>query len=152
VDHVTSDEFAPDAAAPLHGWPFTGSSALVARAFELWTHAEDIRRATGRPLVATPPRELRTMSSFSVTTLPFLLPMVAPGLEMGPTRVVLTGAGGGTFDIGGTGERRALLAADVTDYCRVVARRLDPRELDATVEGDHALVEGLLEASRIFAV
>src|SRR5262249_18627015 len=29
VDHVTSERFAPDAGAPLHGWPFTGSSALV---------------------------------------------------------------------------------------------------------------------------
>src|SRR5262249_18275633 len=48
VDHVTSDQFDPDAGAPLHGWPFTGSSALIARAFELWTHTEDIRRATGR--------------------------------------------------------------------------------------------------------
>jgi hypothetical protein len=152
VDHVTSDRFAPDASAPLHGWPFTGSSALVARAFEIWTHGEDIRRATGRPLVATPAQELRTMSSFSVTALPFLLPVVAPELEMRPTRVVLTGAGGGTFDIGGGGERRALLATDVTDYCRVVARRIEPHQLHAKIEGDHALVDGLLEASRVFAV
>jgi uncharacterized protein (TIGR03083 family) len=152
VDHVTSDQFEPDAGAPLHGWPFTGSSALVARAFELWTHAEDIRRATGRPLVTAPAPELRTMSSFSVTTLPFLLPMVAPEREMRPTRVVLTGAGGGTFDIGGDGDREALLATDVTDYCRVVARRIEPHDLRATIEGERELVEALLDASRLFAV
>ena len=152
ADHVTSDRFAPDASAPLHGWPFTGSSALVARAFELWTHAEDIGRATGRPVVAAAPSELRTMSSFSVTTLPFLLPMAAPDVEMRPTRVVLTGPGGGTFDIGGDGERAALLAADVIDYCRVVARRIEPPDLRGTIEGERALVNALLEASRVLAV
>lgn len=152
IDHARSDHFDPNAPMPMHGWPFSASSGLVARAFELWTHAEDICRSTGRAPRPASPRELRTMSSFSVSTLPFLLPSVDPGLAMAPTRVVLTGPGGGTFDIGGSGERAALVVTDIVDYCRVVARRIDPAELDRTVEGDTRLVSGLLEASRAFAV
>ncbi|MCU1503601.1 MAG: hypothetical protein JWM12_2955 [Ilumatobacteraceae bacterium] len=152
ADHATSPRFAADAPAPLHGWPFSSSSALVARAFELWTHTDDIRRATGRPDEHVPAGELRTMSSFSVGTLPFLLPRVAPDTAMQSTRIVLTGAGGGTFDIGGGGERRALLATDVVDYCRVVARRIAPHDLHCTIEGDHVLVGNLLAASSVFAV
>ena len=152
VDHVGSDRFDPDAPMSMHGWPFSVSSGLVARAFELWTHTDDICRATGRDTRSAGPRELRTMSSFSVSSLPFLLPSVDPDLPMAPTRVVLTGSGGGTFDIGGHGERAALVVTDVVDYCRVVARRIDPGELERTVEGDTRLVAGLLEASRAFAV
>ena len=152
IDHARSDWFAPDAAMAMHGWPFSASSGLVARAFELWTHTDDICRATGRAMPRAGARELRTMSSFSVSTLPFLLPSVDPELAMAPTRVVLTGPGGGTFDIGGRGERAALVVTDVVDYCRLVARRVDLGELNRTVEGDTRLVDGLLEASRVFAV
>jgi len=152
IDHLRSDDFDPQAPMPLHQWPFSASSGLVARAFELWTHTDDIRRATDRAVVPAGAGELRTMSSFSVSTLPFLLSSVAPGVAMQPTRIVLTGAGGGTFDIGGAGERAALLVADVVDYCRVVARRIEPNDLERTVEGSSILTDGLLEASRVFAV
>jgi uncharacterized protein (TIGR03083 family) len=152
IDHVRSDRFDPQAPMQLHQWPFSASSGLVARGFELWTHTDDIRRATGRTIAPISAGELRTMSSFSVSTLPFMLGSVAPGLTMQPTRVVLTGAGGGTFDIGGIGERGALVVTDVVDCCRTVARRIEPGDLERTVEGDSALVDGLLEASRVFAV
>ena len=152
VDHARSDRFDPHAPMAMHGWPFSVSSGLVARAFELWTHTDDICRATGRAVLPASARELRTMSSFSVSTLPFLLPSVDPELTMAPTRVVLTGPGGGTFVIGGPGERAALVVTDVVDYCRVVARRIEPDALDRTVEGSTGLVDGLLEASRAFAV
>jgi len=150
--HVRSDRSDPNAPLPLHGWPFSVSTGLVARAFELWTHHEDICRAAGRVPNRAAARELRTMSSISVASLPFLLPSDGKELRMQPTRVVLTGPGGGTFDIGGPGERAALLVADVVDYCRVVARRIEPEALERTVEGDAALVDGLLSGSCAFAV
>jgi uncharacterized protein (TIGR03083 family) len=152
VEHVTSERFEPSASVVLHGWPFSQSSSLVARAFELWTHHEDISRAVGLPLELPPPFELRTMSTFSVASLEFLLPIAEPARPMRPTRVVLTGLGGGTFDIGGRGERAATVVTDVVDYCRVVARRVEPDELVTTVEGDHDLVGALLKGSRAFAV
>ncbi|MCE9621967.1 MAG: maleylpyruvate isomerase family mycothiol-dependent enzyme [Actinomycetia bacterium] len=152
VNYVQSSDFRADRAVTMHGWPFSASAALVARAFELWTHTDDIRRAAGLDQEPPSAAELRTMSSYSVASLPFLLPTVASHSALAPTRVVLTGSGGGTYDIGGAGERAALLVADVVEYCRVVARRVEPSDLAATIEGDDALVHALLTASRAFAV
>lgn len=151
-EHLRSDGYDPAAPAPLHGWPFTCDSALVARAFELWTHGDDVRRATGRPLDVPSPGELRTMSTLSVSSLPLVVPTIAPDASVGPTRFVLTGDGGGTFDIGGEGERELLVVVDVVDYCRLAARRIAPADLAATVEGDVALLPPLWEAARAFAV
>lgn len=151
VDHLDrgADLTAP---LPLHGWPFGVGSGLVVRSFELWTHAEDICRAIRRPLPDLPAAEARTMSRLSVNGLPFLLQHTTPTVDMAPCRVVLTGPGGGTFDLGGGGPSTALLVADVVDYCRVVARRLAPTDLPATVEGDHELIGALLSAASAIAV
>jgi uncharacterized protein (TIGR03083 family) len=150
IAHTCSPRFDPAAPTPLHQWPFDASTALVARAFELWTHTDDIRRATGRPLDELAPGELRTMSSTSVEALPVLLALTSV-TPLTPTRVVLTGPGGGTFDLGG-GPARNLLVADGVEYCRVVSRRLDPADLTGTREGDHVLVATLLTAAQAIAV
>ena len=133
-----------------HGWPVSVETMLVARAFEVWTHADDVRRATGRPLSTPPPRDLRAMSMFSVATLPLLVPAE---LVKGPARIVLTGPGGGTFDLDGPGsERTVTLVADVIDYCRTAARRIDIDALPAVIEGDRDQAEALLTAARVLAV
>ena len=45
--------------------------------------------------------------------------LVPSELVKGPARIVLTGPGGGTFDLDGPGsERTVTLVADVVDYCR----------------------------------
>lgn len=137
----------------LHGWPFSLEGAVIARSFELWTHAEDIRRATGRPAAAATPADLRTMSSFSVQVLPLTLALVERDRVLTPTRIVLTGPGGGTFDLlEGVGGFDTLIVADVVDYCRVVARRIRPDELDCTIEGDAPLARALLLSAGVFAV
>ncbi len=152
--------FDPSRPTPLHAWPFDASTALVARAFEIWTHADDIRRATGRPLDVPPPSELRTMSSLSVGGLPALVALA--GVAMEPVRVVLTGPGGGTFDLGPGGSRAPhdadgvsatrLVVADVVDYCRVVARRIDPADLPGHRDRDDEFVDALLRAASAIAV
>lgn len=157
ADHVGSAAFDPSAPVPLHQWPFDAATALVARSFELWTHGDDIRRATGRALEQVPAGELRTMSSTSVEGLPLLLalqppPEAQPPVALTPTRVVLTGPGGGTFELGGPGPQANLLVADVVDYCRVVSRRLDPEELASTREGDERLLSSLLVAAQAIAM
>jgi len=157
ADHVGSPAFDPSAPVPLHQWPFDAATALVARSFELWTHGDDIRRAVGRPLEEVPAPELRTMSSTSVEGLPLLLALqpvaeTQPPVVLTPTRVVLTGPGGGTFDLGGPGPQANLLVADVVDYCRVVSRRLDPEALVATREGDPRLLASLLVAAQAIAM
>ncbi len=147
---------APSLGQPLelHGWPFSVATGLVARSFEVWTHADDIRRATGRPLADPAPEDLRAMSQVSVTSLPLILPLIdgEPGTELRGARVVLTGDGGGTFDLGDPSRRDALLVADVADYCRLAARRIEPAALDATIEGDRRAARRLLAAAQAFAV
>jgi hypothetical protein len=152
----------------LHGWPFELDGALIARSFELWTHTDDIRRATGRPLGAPAPSDIRAMSSFSVEALPLTLALTSPGRPLTPTRVVLTGAGGGTFDLPptpslaptpsraptptGSGTPSTLVVVDVVDYCRVVARRIGVDTLNFTITGDESLARALLHSATVFAV
>jgi uncharacterized protein (TIGR03083 family) len=133
-----------------HGWPVSVETLLIARSFEVWTHADDIRRATARPMQTPPPRDLRAMSMFSIGTLPWLVPAE---LVKGPARIVLTGPGGGTFDLDGPGaERTVTLVADIVDYCRTAARRIDIDELPKIVEGDLDQAHALLTAARVLAV
>ena len=136
----------------LHGWPFSTEGALVARAFEIWTHADDIRRATRRPLSVPRAGDLRAMSSFSVGALPLTFPLVESDMRLTPTRIVLTGDGGGTFDIGEGAAPHTTLVADVVDYCRVAARRIQPDDLDCTIDGDEELARRLLVSASVFAV
>ena len=121
-------------------------------AFALWAHADDIRRACGWPPSSPPPADLRTMSSFSVQSLPLLLGVVAPAVAMAPARVVLTGPGGATFDLGGYGPRAVTLVADVLDYCRLATRRVGRDEAGVVCEGDQRLGDGLLAAAQVFAI
>jgi uncharacterized protein (TIGR03083 family) len=143
-----------DAGVVFHGWPFSGSAVLIARSFEIWTHGDDVRRATGRPMTTPAPADLRAMSTYSVGSLPLLVPVVAPAVEPAPARVVLSGRGGGTFRIGGGADAdpAVTIVTDVVDYCRLAARRIDIADLDVTVEGDGRLGDALLAAARVFAV
>jgi uncharacterized protein (TIGR03083 family) len=139
----------------LHGWPFSIDGAVIARSFEIWTHADDIRRATGRPLVSPIPTDLSTMSGFSVRALPLTLPLVDPDIRLTPTRIVLTGDGGATYDLGDGSDgsdRRTTVVTDVVDYCRMVARRIRVDELECHVEGDGDLARSLLASASVFAV
>lgn len=95
------------------------------------------------------------MSSISVGGLPVLL-AVTGGPPMQPIRVVLTGPGGGTFDLGrtggGQGASENLLVADVVDYCRLAARRVDAVALAGHRDGDDELIDALLRAASAIAV
>jgi uncharacterized protein (TIGR03083 family) len=141
----------PDDPVRLHAWPFSRDSLLIARSFEVWTHADDIRRATGEPVVAPGAADLRTMSAASVRSLELLVPFTAKLNTMPGARVVLTGEGGGTFDLG-SGPRDVTLVADVVDYCRLVARRGTAAELLSAVEGDFGLAEMIVTAAQAISV
>ena len=71
---------------------------LVVRAFELWVHENDIRLAAGQPLAVPGPSVLSLMTRLAATLLPGAA--VRAGVP-GPGRLhlVLTGPGGGTWDL-----------------------------------------------------
>jgi hypothetical protein len=135
-----------------HGWPFPVNALLIARGFEFWTHADDIRRAIGTTVVDPTPSDLRAMSSTSVQNLDLVIALAFPEAPTGTTRIVLTGAGGGTFDIGPGGERVTTAIMDVVDYCRMTARRLEVDQLPADIIGDQAVASALWNAARVFAM
>lgn len=138
------------------GLPFARDSILVARSFETWTHADDIRRAIGRPLSAPPPPVLHRMADLSVMIVPASLEIVERAHRGKTARVVLTGDGGGDWLIPlGFSEASAtpdvVLTADVVAWCRCASERLAPDALPRDVEGDPALADDLVAASSAFA-
>jgi uncharacterized protein (TIGR03083 family) len=132
------------------------STVLITRVFEVWTHDEDIRSATGRPAVPPDAARLRRMSRIAVPSLPFGLALSGIEAAGRTVRIVLTGAGGGTWDqalgLGEVaGEPEATIVVDVVDYCRLAAKRRGPRDVDAVIEGDSELAERVLVGAGVFS-
>jgi uncharacterized protein (TIGR03083 family) len=148
---------AGDMAAEVTVWgiPLPLSALLVARAFELWTHENDIRQVAGLPASVPDVPTLRLMTELATSMLPFGALMT--GLS-GPIdlRLVLTGPAGGTWDvvIGGDAPEPAAVAivTDVVGFCRLAANRLDPADLDLHVTGDRGRVSGVLAAVAALAL
>jgi uncharacterized protein (TIGR03083 family) len=127
-----------DVEVALHGMHLRLDDLLVVRAFELWTHENDIRRVVGLPPSAPDAATLQLMTSLAVKMLPRGAELT--GLELAPLDVhlVLTGAGGGTWDLGlveGCAAERVSIVVDAVDFCRLVADRVKPAELDVHVTG-----------------
>ena len=140
----------------LYGIPTSGRTALVARMFELWTHADDVRRALGRPLVDPDPERLAAMSDVAARSLPTGMTLSGTPRPGRSAKVVLLGGGGGTWTVplalGDPGGAPGVtVVADVVDFCRLAATRLPPEELDHDVEGDAELGREVLRAVAIFA-
>lgn len=85
-----------DAPVALHGMRLTVGTLLVVRAFELWTHDNDIRRASGRPLATPDASVVRLMTGLAAGLLPLAAAragFVKPTL-VHLVHLVLTGPGG----------------------------------------------------------
>ena len=151
-----SEDAPPGKRVHVFGLPFPRDAILVLRAFETWTHADDIRRALGLELSPPESEVLHRMANLSVTTMPASLEVVERAHRGKTARVVLTGAGGGDWLIplgfSETSETPdVVLTADVVGWCRVASERLAPQALERHVEGDPALADDLLAASSAFA-
>ena len=141
------------AVVALHGLRLPVRTLLIVRAFELWTHENDIRRAVGWAASVPDPSTLRLMTDLAAG----LLPQAGAGLgEATDVRLVLTGPGGGTWDVTvGSGPPAAASVAIVTDavgFCRLAANRVTPAELDVSVTGDPARAAAVMFAVTTLAL
>jgi uncharacterized protein (TIGR03083 family) len=132
-------------------------AALVIRAFETWTHHDDIVAAVGRPEQEIEAPVLRTMSELAIQTLPIAL--AAKGYEFpGSTaRIVMTGAGGGDWTIAVTAHEavapipHVVLRVPAIEFCRRFADRLTVDEVPMEIEGNADLAMALVDAAPAFA-
>ncbi len=147
---------AADPARPVvaHDIPTDVDGVLVLRSFELWSHADDVRRATGRPVPPPDPAAMALLSSRLMRVAGLAPAFRGVATAAGDVRFVLTGQGGGTYDVElARGDRApdATIVVDVVDLCRVAARRLPVDELEWALEGDRAIAELLLAHVDAFA-
>jgi len=138
----------------LHGVRLPLGAQLTARAFELWTHDNDIRRAAGLPPAVPDAATLRLMTGLAARLLPS--GAVRAGLRE-PTRLhlVLTGPGGGTWDVLiGTGGRpgSVRIVTGAVGFCRLVANRAVPAELELHITGDRDRAARILAAASSLAL
>jgi uncharacterized protein (TIGR03083 family) len=144
----------------VHGMRVPLGLLLIVRAFELWVHDNDIREAVGLPPSAPDVSTLSLMTGTAARMLPHAA--AKAGLTE-PMRVhlVLTGPGGGTWDIA-LGDARSPadtrsaaaigIVTDALGFCRLVANRVTPAGLDAHVTGDPGRAEALLTAATALAL
>lgn len=150
-----------DAAPGTQTCPWFGSEmptdlVLLVRAFETWTHTDDIRRALGRALDVPSAAALHTMAEGSMTMVPSALGASGLARPGRTARIVLTGAGGGDWtvpmDVGGAaGVPDVTLTLPVVDWCRRFSDRLRADDLDVLVHGDRSLAADVVAAAPVFA-
>jgi uncharacterized protein (TIGR03083 family) len=139
----------------VHGMRLPLGLLLVVRAFELWVHENDIRAATALPPSAPDASTLSLMSSVAVQFLP--VAAARAGLDE-PVRLhlVLTGPGGGTWDItlgpASPAPADVAIVTDALGFCRLAANRAAPASLDLHVTGDPGRAAAVLAATATLAL
>jgi uncharacterized protein (TIGR03083 family) len=136
--------------------------ALLVRAFETWTHADDIRRAIGTDMVVPPPASLLTMAH---TACGFVPTMLAASGRHHPGRLVrfrFTDLGGAAWDVdlGTVGGVRpagddavdAEIVTEAAATCRSISARVEPCELIYEAVGDEQLARDVVDALPALAV
>jgi uncharacterized protein (TIGR03083 family) len=144
-----------EARVAVHGMRLPLGALLVVRAFELWTHDNDIRRVAGLPSSVPDASTLRLMTGLAARMLPYGATLT--GLrEPVSLHLVLTGPGGGTWDVA-VGEHagnpaRVRIVTDAVGFCRLVANRVDAADLDLHVTGDPGRAAEVLAAAAALAL
>ncbi len=134
----------------------------MARAFEAWIHADDIRRAVGAAMTAPPPASLLTMAHTACGLVPRML--AARGIRH-PGRLVRfrfvdLGDAAWDVDLGVPGGVRpdsdhpvdTMLVTEAIATCRAVGGRVAPGELSYEVAGDERLAGDVVGALAALAV
>jgi uncharacterized protein (TIGR03083 family) len=150
-----ADESDLDALVAIYGVALPLGDLLVARTFELWTHENDIRLVTGQPPSAPAPSTLRPMTKLATALLPFGAAITNLSEPIG-VHLVLTGPGGGTWDVA-VGEPASDpapvdIVTDVVGFCRLFANRISPSDLEWHVTGDERKATSVLAAAAALAL
>ncbi len=144
----------PGAEVAVHGMRLPLGALLVVRAFELWIHDNDIRQAVGLPPAVPDPSTLSLMTQTAAQLLPHAA--AREGLrELTGVHLVLTGPGGGTWDISIGHSPAAAQVAIVTDavgFCRVAGNRATPDSLGLHITGDPGRAAAVLAAVSALAL
>ena len=117
--------------------------ALVQRAFETWTHRDDV----GATRTAAPPEQVHRIIDLAVTLLPDAVRAHHPAQTGRAWRLVLDGPGGGDWTSSPDTAVEVTIHADAVEFARLVASRGLPRALPRTVTGDPALAAAILSAA-----
>jgi uncharacterized protein (TIGR03083 family) len=149
----------PRGYVPWFGQEVSREIILAIRAFETWIHTDDIRRALGRPLEPPRPSQLHLMAAFSIESLPTWLVLADRAHPGRVARVVLTGAGGGSWLVPlGPDEScpddapaDVILEVDVVDWCHRVGERVTPEAVPIRVSGDARIATDILESASVLA-
>ena len=144
----------------MHGITLPLDDLLVVRAFELWVHDNDIRRAVGLPPSVPDPPVLHLMSDLAARMLPYVAARL--GLRPVDVHLVLTGPGGGTWDVaigreaGGRaaepGQEGVAIVADAVGFCLLAGNRVTPAELGPHITGDQSRAISVLAAASTLAL
>ncbi len=138
----------------VHGMRLPIGTLLVVRAFELWIHENDIRQAAALPPSVPDASALSLMTDAAAR----LLPDAAARMGLSePTSVhlVLTGPGGGTWDvlIGQSPPAQAVaIVTDAVGFCQLAANRITPAGLDLHITGDPGRAAEVLAAAPALAL
>lgn len=144
----------PQRVVAVHGMQLPLGKLLVVRAFELWTHENDIRAAAGLPSSVPDPAVLALMTDLAAGFLPVGMARLGAEDIAVDLHLVLTGPGGGTWDVAlGEGSRAGvLIVADAVAFCRLVADRVTPAALDPHVQGPAGTADVVLRAAAALAL
>ncbi len=133
------------------------TDALLIRAFESWTHLDDVRQVLDETESVPSVTTLQAMVDFSVRSAPWALALTGRSRDAGAIELVLTGEVGGSYTIpltpGLTDQAVvSVMTINVIDWCK---RFADRRSLDGVmavgIEGDESLASDLLAAVPCFA-
>jgi uncharacterized protein (TIGR03083 family) len=143
---------------PWFGQEVARDVILAIRSFETWIHTDDIRRALGRTLEPPRPSQLHLMAEFSMDSLPTWLVLADRAHPGRSARMVLTGAGGGSWVVplgpGGMDETRppdVTVEVDIVDWCHRIGERVTTDAMTVRVSGDAALAADILESASVLA-
>jgi hypothetical protein len=115
--------------------------ALVQRAFETWTHRDDI----GAMNPIAPPGQVHRIVGLAVALLPAALRASDPAQADRAWRLVLHGSADGDWTVpAGAARVEVTIGAAAVDFARLAANRRSPRSMLHTVTGDHVLAEAIL--------